>query len=164
MLRVNDARKRRMADRIAEACGGDVYGKTLAVLGLTFKPNTDDMRDSPSLSIVPALHEAGARIHAFDPEGMDEAKKLMPELNLFDDAYAAMDGADALVLITEWNEFRALDLARVKSLLRQPLVIDLRNIYKPEEMTEAGLVYHSIGRPPTNEPVAESPPGLRAIA
>jgi UDPglucose 6-dehydrogenase len=168
VLRVNDARKRRMADRIAEACGGDVYGKTLAVLGLTFKPNTDDMRDSPSLSILPVLHEAGARINAFDPEGMDEARKLMPELTYFDDAYAAMDGADALVLVTEWNEFRALDLSRVRSLLRQPLVIDLRNIYKPEEMTEAGLVYHSIGRPPTDASgglgIIENPAGLRTIA
>jgi UDPglucose 6-dehydrogenase len=168
VLRVNDARKRRMADRIAEACGGDVHGKTLAVLGLTFKPNTDDMRDSPSLLILPVLHEAGARVHAFDPEGMEEAKKLMPELTYFGDAYAAMDGADALVLITEWNEFRGLDLGRVKALLRQPLVIDLRNIYKPEEMAEAGLVYHSIGRPPTGEtgggPVIENPAGLRAIA
>ncbi len=167
VLRVNDARKRRMADRIAEACGGDLYGKTLAVLGLTFKPNTDDMRDSPSLSILPALHEAGATIRAFDPEGMKEARKLMPELTYSGDAYAAMDGADALVLITEWNEFRALDLRRVKSLLRRPLVIDLRNIYKPEEMTEAGLVYHSIGRPPTNQTDAvspvENPAGLCAI-
>jgi UDPglucose 6-dehydrogenase len=168
VLRVNDARKRRMADRIAEACGGDLYGKTLAVLGLTFKPNTDDMRDSPSLSILPALHEAGATIHAFDPEGMDEARKVMPELTYFSDAYAAMDGADALVLITEWNEFRALDLGRVRSLLRRPLVIDLRNIYKPEEMIEAGLVYHSIGRPPTSEPhdlrAIENPADLRTIA
>src|SRR3954454_5956107 len=167
VLRVNDARKRRMADRIAEACAGKVYGKTLAVLGLTFKPNTDDMRDSPSLSILPALHEAGATIRAFDPEGIDEAKKLMPELSYFGDAYAAMEGADALVLITEWNEFRGLDLDRVKSLLRRPLVIDLRNIYKPEEMTEAGLVYHSIGRPPIGAAdaasVLENPAGLRAI-
>ena len=132
------------------------------MLGLTFKPNTDDMRDSPSLSILPVLHEAGARIHAFDPEGTDEARKLMPELTYFSDAYTAMDGADALVLVTEWNEFRALDLARVKSLLHQPLVIDLRNIYKPEEMMEAGLVYHSIGRPPTNEPASERA-GLRTV-
>src|SRR4051794_40081921 len=168
VLRVNDARKRRMADRIVEACGGDVYGKILAVLGLTFKPNTDDMRDSPSLSILPVLHEAGATIHAFDPEGMDEAKKLMPEVTCFGDAYAAMDGADALVLITEWNEFRALDLGRVRSLLRRPLVIDLRNIYKPEEMTEAGLVYHSIGRPPTgaagSAQTVEHPAKLRVIS
>jgi UDPglucose 6-dehydrogenase len=167
VLRVNDARKRRMADRIVEACGGDVYGKTLAVLGLTFKPNTDDMRDSPSLSILPVLHEAGATIRAFDPEGMDEARKLMPELTYCGDAYAAMDGADGLILITEWNEFRGLDLKRVKSLLRRPLVIDLRNIYKPEEMTEAGLVYYSIGRPPIGDAgsaaIFENPAKLRAI-
>src|SRR5207302_2189829 len=117
--------------RIAAICGGDVSGKTLAVLGLTFKPNTDDMRDSPSLSILPPLHEAGGRIRVFDPEGMDEAKKLMPQLDYCADAYETMIEADALVLITEWNEFRGLDLARVKQSLRTPVVIDLRNIYKP---------------------------------
>ncbi|HEX5452717.1 MAG TPA: UDP-glucose/GDP-mannose dehydrogenase family protein [Stellaceae bacterium] len=166
VLRANDARKRRMADRIAAALGGDLAGTTLAVLGLTFKPNTDDMRDSPSLSILPVLSEAGARIRAFDPEGMDEAKKLMPEIEYCEDAYAAMAEADALVLITEWNAFRALDLERVKSLLRRPLVIDLRNIYKADEMTEAGLVYHSIGRPPTatDADASENAAGLRAIA
>jgi len=167
VLRTNDARKRRMADRIAAALDGDVEGKTLAVLGLTFKPNTDDMRDSPALAILPALSEAGATIRAFDPEGMAEAKKLMPELDYCADAYAAMEGADALVLITEWNEFRGLDLARVKSLLRRPVVIDLRNIYPPEEMAAAGLNYRSIGRPPTEpaaEPGAGQPAGLRAIA
>ncbi|HEX3862929.1 MAG TPA: UDP-glucose/GDP-mannose dehydrogenase family protein [Stellaceae bacterium] len=163
VLRVNDARKRRMADRIAAACGGDIAGKTLAVLGLTFKPNTDDMRDSPSLSILPVLHEAGATVRAFDPEGMDEAKKLMPELDYCDDAYDTMKDADALVLVTEWNAFRALDLERVKSLMRQPLVIDLRNVYRPEDMAAAGLVYHSIGRP-QGKPGANQPAGLRAIA
>ena len=163
VLHVNNARKRRMADRIVEACGGDVFGKTLAVLGLTFKPNTDDMRDSPSLSILPVLREAGATIRAFDPEGIEEAKKLMPELEYSADAYATMAGADALVLITEWNEFRALDLERVKSLLRRPLVIDLRNIYNPDEMIAAGLTYHSIGRPP-GRPATEQPAGLRVIA
>jgi UDPglucose 6-dehydrogenase len=168
VLRVNDARKRRMAQRIIEACGGDVAGKTLAVLGLTFKPNTDDMRDSPSLSILPALQEAGATVRAFDPEGMDEAKKQMPDLDYCGDAYETMQGADALVLLTEWNEFRALDLKRVKGLLRVPVVIDLRNIYKPEEMSAAGIAYFSIGRPPAaepgDEPVAANPAGLRAIA
>ena len=162
VLRVNDTRKRRMADRIEAVLGGDVYGKTLAVLGLTFKPNTDDMRDSPSLSILPVLREAGATVRAFDPEGMEEAKRLMPDLDYCDDAYEAMDGADALVLITEWNEFRGLDLERVKALLRQPVVIDLRNIYKPEEMVAAGLSYHSIGRP-AHEPPAEKPAGLRVV-
>src|SRR5437763_17103452 len=122
VLPVNDARKRRMAQRSIEACGGEVAGKTLAVLGPTFKPNTDDMRDSPSLSILPVLREAGATVRAFDPEGMTEAKKLMPDLEYCGDAYAAMEGADALILITEWNEFRGLDLDRVKTLLRRPVV------------------------------------------
>ena len=162
VLRVNDARKRAMARRIVEACGGNVEGLTLAALGLTFKPNTDDMRDSPSLGFLPALHDAGATIRAFDPEGAAEAKKLMPELEYRSDPYEAMDGADALILITEWNAFRALDLARVKRLLRRPLVIDLRNIYKPEEMAAMGLAYHSIGRPSTSASAA-APPSLRVI-
>jgi UDPglucose 6-dehydrogenase len=162
VLRVNDARKRRMADRIVAACGGAVAGKTLAVLGLTFKPNTDDMRDSPSLAILPLLRAAGARVRAFDPEGIEEARKLMPDIDYCGDAYETMEGADALVLITEWNEFRALDLDRVKSLLRQPVVIDLRNIYQPDEMIAAGLSYHSIGRP-GGEPMTETPAGLRVI-
>jgi UDPglucose 6-dehydrogenase len=143
---VNDARKSRMADKIISACDGSVAGKTLAVLGLTFKPNTDDMRDSPSLSILPRLSAAGAEIRAFDPEGIDEAKKLLPDLIYCADAYETMDGADALVLLTEWNAFRGLDLDRVQSLLATPLVIDLRNIYQPEEMVAAGLSYVSIGR------------------
>jgi UDPglucose 6-dehydrogenase len=162
VLRVNDERKRAMADRIVAACGGTVAGKTLAVLGLTFKPNTDDMRDSPSLSILPALAEGGARIRAYDPEGIDEARKLMPDLDYCEDAYQAMIEADALVLLTEWNEFRGLDLARLKQLLRSPVVIDLRNIYQPQEMLAAGFTYHSIGRP-VAEPFALRTPHLRAI-
>ncbi|HZT88478.1 MAG TPA: UDP-glucose/GDP-mannose dehydrogenase family protein [Stellaceae bacterium] len=148
VLRVNDTRKRAMAERILAACGGNVAGKTLAVLGLTFKPNTDDMRDSPSLAILPPLCQAGATIRAFDPEGMNEARRLLPELDYCGDAYATMAGADALILLTEWNEFRALDLRRVRQLLKTPLVIDLRNIYQPHEMAAAGLVYHSVGRRP----------------
>jgi UDPglucose 6-dehydrogenase len=163
VLRVNDARKRRMAHRIIAACGGSVEGLRLAALGLTFKPNTDDMRDSPSLAFLPALCEAGATIRAFDPEGMAEAKKLMPDLDYCGDPYEAMEGSDALILVTEWNEFRALDLGRVKRLMRRPLVIDLRNIYKPEEMTAAGLTYHSIGRPGRATPT-KKPAGLRAIS
>jgi len=147
VLRVNEARKRRMADKIAAACGGNLGGKSLAVLGLTFKPNTDDMRDAPSLEILPRLIAAGARIRAFDPEGMPEAKRLMPEPVYCQDAYQTMGGADALILLTEWNEFRGLDLGRVKDLLASPLVIDLRNIYQPQEMAAAGLTYFSIGRP-----------------
>jgi UDPglucose 6-dehydrogenase len=163
VLEINDSRKRGMADRITAACGGTVAGKTLAILGLTFKPNTDDMRDSPSLSILPPLIDAGARIRAFDPEGMAEAKKLLPDLDYCGDAYQAIEGADALVLVTEWNEFRALDLARVKDLLRSPVVIDLRNIYQPDEMMSAGFTYHSIGRS-IAKPQAGSSRNLRAIA
>jgi UDPglucose 6-dehydrogenase len=159
VVRVNDRRKERMADKITAACGGDVAGKTLAVLGLTFKPNTDDMRDSPSLTLLPRLIAAGATIRAFDPEGMDEAKKLLPELVYCTDAYEAMAGADALVLVTEWNAFRALDLARAKALLATPLVIDLRNVYEPHEMVAAGLSYVSIGRP-----ARTARPQLRALA
>jgi UDPglucose 6-dehydrogenase len=147
VLAVNQARKRRMADKIIAACGGDLSHRTLAVLGLTFKPNTDDMRDSPSLEILPRLVRAGAKIRAFDPEGMSEAKKLMPALVYCRDAYETMKGADALVLLTEWNEFRLLDLGRVKDLLATPLVVDLRNIYRPDEIAAAGLSYVSIGRP-----------------
>ncbi len=159
VLEANDARKRRMADRIIAACGGDVGGKTLAVLGLTFKPNTDDMRDSPSLEILPRLTAAGATIRAFDPEGMDAAKELLPDLVYCKDAYETMEAADALILVTEWNAFRALDLGRVRRLLETPLVIDLRNIYQPQEMVAAGFSYVSIGRP-----VRLARPELRALA
>ena len=159
VVAVNQARKRQMADKIAAACGGELAGKSLAVLGLTFKPNTDDMRDAPSLEILPRLAAAGARIRAFDPEGMDEAKKLMTELVYCQDAYQTMEGADALVLLTEWNEFRGLDLGRARDLLASPLVIDLRNIYQPHEMAAAGLSYVSIGRP-----AQRARPELRALA
>jgi UDPglucose 6-dehydrogenase len=159
VVRVNDARKERMADKIIAACGGNVAGKTLAVLGLTFKPNTDDMRDSPSLAILPRLAAAGATIRAYDPEGMGEAKQALPDLVYCADAYETMDGADALILLTEWNAFRALDLARVRALLAAPLVIDLRNIYQPHEMVAAGLSYVSIGRP-----ARTARPQLRALA
>jgi UDPglucose 6-dehydrogenase len=146
MHAVNEARKRRMADRVIALMGGAVKGKTIAVLGLTFKPNTDDMRDSPSLSIVAVLQGSGARIKAFDPAGMKEAKKLLPDIAYCDDAYGAIEGADAVVIVTEWNEFRVLDLPRVRKLMRAPLIIDLRNIYSPVEMAAAGFDYHSIGR------------------
>ena len=143
---VNDKRKRAMADKVIEACGGSVAGKTIALLGLTFKPNTDDMRDSPSLAIVPALEAAGARIQAYDPEGMTEAKKLLPKITYCEDAYATMKGADALVILTEWNQFRNLDLARTKSLLKSPIVVDLRNVYTPGDMKAAGFDYTCVGR------------------
>ena len=146
VVSVNDARKRKMAEKITKACGGSIAGKTLAVLGLTFKPNTDDMRDAPSLTILPALQEAGAVIRAFDPEGIDEARPLLPGIAFSANAYEAMEGADAVVLLTEWNEFRALDLERMKGLLKSPTLIDLRNVYKPAEMAAAGFFYFSLGR------------------
>lgn len=146
-VRVNDARKRAMASKVIAACGGDVSGKTIAVLGLTFKPNTDDMRDAPSLDIIPALQAAGARIRAYDPAGIEEAEKLLTGVEYTTGPYLALEGADALVIITEWNEFRALDLDRVKAALKVPVVVDLRNIYDPAEMKEAGLLYTSVGRP-----------------
>src|SRR5262249_22301135 len=138
VVAVNDRRKERMAEHVIRACGGSVAGKTIAVLGLTFKPHTDDMREAPSLTIIPTLREAGAAIRAFEPEGMAEARKLLEGVAFCANAYETMEGAHALVIITEWNEFRALDLGRVKSLLRSPVVVDLRNIYKPEDMAEAG--------------------------
>ena len=146
VVAVNDARKERMAERIINVCGRPMSGKTIAILGLTFKPNTDDMRESPSLTIIPALQRAGATVRAFDPEGMREAKLLLPDVTYCRDAYDAMSGADALVILTEWNEFRALDLDRVKRLLRRPLILDLRNIYNPDEMAAAGFEYDCIGR------------------
>ncbi|HEY6336650.1 MAG TPA: UDP binding domain-containing protein, partial [Alphaproteobacteria bacterium] len=144
---VNAKRKARMAGKLIEACGGTVEGKTIAVLGLTFKPNTDDMRESPSLDIIPALQQAGATVRAFDPEGMAEAQKLFDGLVWCKSAYNAMEGADALAIITEWNEFRALDPARIKSLLKSPIVVDYRNIYNPAEMRAAGFHYACVGRP-----------------
>jgi len=144
---INDNRKRRMADKIITACGGSVDEKTIAILGLTFKPNTDDMRDAPSLDIVPALIAAGARLRAFDPEGMAEAKSMLDGVEWCDTAYDTMDGADALVIITEWNEFRALDLERMRTLMAKPVMIDLRNIYDPDEMVAAGIFYTCVGRP-----------------
>jgi UDPglucose 6-dehydrogenase len=144
---INERRKQAMAARIITACGGSVAGKTIALLGLTFKPNTDDMRESPSLAIVPALTAAGAAIRAHDPEGMAEAKKLLGGIAYCAGPYEAMQGADALVIVTEWNAFRSLDLVRIKQLLRAPVVVDLRNIYNPREMAAAGFNYFSIGRP-----------------
>jgi UDPglucose 6-dehydrogenase len=142
---INTKRKSRMADKIIETCGG-VDGKTIAILGVTFKPNTDDMRDSPSLDIVAGLQDAGATIRAYDPEGMEEAETMMANVTWCADAYETMGGADAVSIITEWNQFRALDLERAKGLLKAPVMIDLRNIYDPEDMASAGFTYVSVGR------------------
>ncbi len=147
VVEVNAARKRAMADKIITAMGGDVSGKTIGVLGLAFKPNTDDMRDAPALDILPALTAAGATVKAFDPESMDEAKELMDDITFTNNAWEALDGADAMVLITEWDQFRALDLERLKSTLTSPIVVDLRNVYSPAEMKARGFEYTSIGRP-----------------
>jgi UDPglucose 6-dehydrogenase len=144
---INNKRKKRMANRIVEACGGSVDGKTIGILGLAFKPNTDDMRDAPSLDIIAALQKAGAVIRAYDPESMDEAKTMMKDVVWCGSAYEAMDGVDALSIVTEWNEFRALNLDRVKSLLKTPILVDLRNIYDAAEMNAAGFKYSCIGRP-----------------
>ncbi|ACK51259.1 nucleotide sugar dehydrogenase [Methylocella silvestris BL2] len=143
---VNDQRKRAMARKVFAALGGSVRGKTIAVLGLTFKPNTDDMRDSPAISIITALQDGGAKVNVFDPEGMDQARLVLEDLTYFYDPYSCCDAADALVIITEWDEFRALDLERVKSLLTAPIMIDLRNIYDPAEMERKQFRYSDVGR------------------
>jgi len=142
----NAARKAAMADKVVLACGGSLRGRLIAILGLTFKPNTDDMREAPSLVIVPALEAQGASVRAYDPHGMAEARKLMAQLETATDPYTCVAGADAVVIITEWEEFRALDLQRVKALLKSPVVVDLRNIYEPAEMAEKGFHYVSVGR------------------
>ncbi len=147
VVQVNDARKKAMAQRVIKACGGNVKGKTIGVLGLAFKPNTDDMRDAPSLDIIPALQAAGARVKAFDPESMHEAGKMLSNVDFCDGPYHAIDGADAMVLITEWDQFRAIDFDRVKKLLKTPTVVDLRNVYQPSDMAKRGFNYVSIGRP-----------------
>jgi len=142
---VNDTRKKAMAGKVADALDGDLSGKVIGVLGLTFKPNTDDMRDAPSLDIIPALQAMGARVQAFDPEG-HEARQLLPGVDFKASAYDAVEGADVVVIITEWDQFRALDLDRVKSLMTSPVVVDLRNIYRPDDMRARGFRYASIGR------------------
>jgi UDPglucose 6-dehydrogenase len=147
VIEVNNSRKKRMARKVIDFCGGSVAGLTIGVLGLTFKPNTDDMRDAPSLDIVPALQAAGAKIVAFDPEGMTEASKLLKNIAFAKTAYEAAFEADALVVITEWHEFRGLDPRRIKQVMRQPRIIDLRNIFNPEEMRGLGFTYEGIGRP-----------------
>ncbi|MFN7174820.1 MAG: UDP-glucose dehydrogenase family protein [Thermaurantiacus tibetensis] len=145
-VKANDLRKRAMGRKVIQACGGDVRGLTLAILGLTFKPGTDDMREAPSIAIIQALQDAGARIVAHDPAGMEQARHVLADVTYAADPYAALDGADAMVLVTEWDQFRALDLARVRRLLRQPVVVDLRNIYRPEEMARHGFRYTGVGR------------------
>ncbi|GJE55553.1 UDP-glucose dehydrogenase family protein [Methylobacterium thuringiense] len=145
VVAVNDQRKRAMARKVITACGGSVRGKTIALLGLTFKPNTDDMRDAPSLSIVAGLQDAGARVRAYDPEGMDQARPLLNDVTYAQDAYDCAEGADALVIVTEWNAFRALDFARLHSVMIAPVLLDLRNVYTRSVIELHGFYYNGIG-------------------
>ncbi|WFU82202.1 UDP-glucose/GDP-mannose dehydrogenase family protein [Bradyrhizobium sp. CIAT3101] len=147
VLAVNENRKRAMARKVSQALGGSLRGKTIAVLGLTFKPDTDDMRDAPSIPLVTGLLDMGAKVKAFDPVGMEQAKGELPSIAYSEDAYSCAQGADALVVVTEWVQFRGLDLDRLKSVMAQPVVVDLRNIFSPEDMAAAGFTYESVGRP-----------------
>jgi UDPglucose 6-dehydrogenase len=146
VVAVNDARKRAMARKVSAALGGELRGKTVAVLGLTFKPNTDDMREAPSIPLITALQDMGAAVRAYDPEGMQQAKAHVSNVTFCDDAYACAQGASALVIVTEWEQFRALDFERLKAAMARPLLVDLRNIYAPEEVRRAGFAYESVGR------------------
>jgi UDPglucose 6-dehydrogenase len=145
-VRVNQRQRERMVDKIVDALDGDVRGRTLGILGLSFKPETDDMREAPAVDIIQALLERGAHIRAYDPQAMPHAVKLLPSIVPCKDAYEACEDADALVIITEWNQFRMLDLRRAKELLRHPVVVDLRNIYEPASMRAAGFRYVCVGR------------------
>jgi UDPglucose 6-dehydrogenase len=150
VVSVNDQRKRAMARKVTAALGGSIRGKTIALLGLTFKPNTDDMREAPSISLVTALQDLGAEVRAYDPVGMEQAKPLMPDIAYCDGPYSAAQGAHALVLVTEWEQFRALDFARLKATMASPVFIDLKNVYQAADITELGFVYESVGRPHRN--------------
>ena len=152
VVAVNDQRKRAMGRKIIAACGGSVRGKTIAVLGLAFKPNTDDMREAPALSIVTALQDAGATVRGYDPESMEQAMPLLSDMAFAANAYECVEGADAVAILTEWDEFRALDLGRMKRLLKSPIIVDLRNIYPPADMTDQGFDYTSVGRPVSQRP------------
>lgn len=146
VISVNDARKVKMSEKIIKSCGGSVKNKKIAILGLAFKPNTDDMREAPALEIISGLSSAGAHICAYDPQAMPSAKHVLPHIELAEDAYSCVQGADALVIVTEWDEFRALDLDRIKASMETPTIVDLRNIYRPKEIFEQGFNYFSIGR------------------
>jgi UDPglucose 6-dehydrogenase len=145
-VKVNDERKLKMAEKVRQAVGGDLKGKAIGVLGLTFKPNTDDMREAPSLALVPALQAAGASVKAFDPQGMTEAGHMLEKVTFCVGPYDVAQDADALVIITEWDQFRALDLKRIKTAMRTPVIVDLRNIYRPDEVRSLGFTYISVGR------------------
>ncbi|WCS24397.1 UDP-glucose/GDP-mannose dehydrogenase family protein [Methylobacterium sp. NMS14P] len=158
VVAVNDQRKRAMARKVIKACGGSVRGRTVALLGLTFKPNTDDMRDAPSLAIVAGLQDAGAVVRAYDPEGMEQARPLLPGVAFAEDAYHCAEGADVLVLVTEWDAFRALDLDRLRGVMQRPVLVDLRNVYRADDVRARGFTYSSVGRPAEPGDEVEIPP------
>src|SRR5262249_21843036 len=147
MIPVNDQRMRGMARKVSAALAGRVRGSTVAILGLTFKPNTDDMRSAPSIPLITALQDLGAKIRAYDPVGMEQAKKVLDDVTYADGAYACAEGADALVIVTEWEQFRALDFEKLKAVMARPVLVDLRNVYPPDEAARYGFSYHSVGRP-----------------
>jgi len=151
VVKVNDARKRAMGRKVIRALGAEPRGKIVALLGLAFKPNTDDMRDAPSLDIVQVLEDAGVSVRGYDPESMEQARPLMPNVELFANPYAAAQGADAVVLVTEWDALRALDLKRLAATMRQGVFVDLRNVYPPEDVEADGLAWHGIGRAPRKD-------------
>ena len=161
---VNETRKRAMARKVSAMFAGTFRGKTVAVLGLTFKPNTDDMRESPSLALITALQDMGARVRAFDPAGMSQAQTLLQDVTYCEDAYDCAEGADALVIATEWEQFRALDLERLRDLMACPVVIDLRNVYRPEDMYRHGFAYSSIGRPLASPEIANNEPLAQVLS
>ena len=145
-MAVNDARKRAMARKVAAALDGRLRDRTIAVLGLTFKPNTDDMRDAPSIPLITALIDRGAEVRVYDPVGMEQAKRSLPPVAFVDSPYACAEGAHALVIVTEWEQFRALDFGRLQAVMKQPVLVDLRNVYRADEMARQGFVYESVGR------------------
>ncbi len=167
VVAVNDQRKRAMARKVIRACGGSVRGKTIALLGLTFKPDTDDMREAPSLAIAAGLQDGGAKVRAYDPEGIEQARPLLPAVSFAEDAYSCAEGADAVVIVTEWNAFRALDLKRLHTVMRTPVLVDLRNIYDPAIAAQHGFAYQGVGAAPGRarrpNPDGISPSNDRAI-
>ena len=152
VLAVNDARKRAMARKVAAVFGGNLRNRTIGVLGLAFKPNTDDMREAPSIPLITALQDLGAKVQAYDPVSMEQAKLELPDVIYCDSPYSCAAKADALVIVTEWEQFRALDMGRLKKEMAQPVIVDLRNVYRPDEMVKYGFTYESVGRPASYEP------------
>jgi UDPglucose 6-dehydrogenase len=151
-----------MARKVAHAFAGQLRGKTVGVLGLTFKPNTDDMREAPSIPLITALHDMGAKVQAFDPAGHEQAKSALSSVTFCDSPYSCAEDADALVIVTEWEQFRALDFDRLKDLMAVPVIIDLRNVYRPDDVTSCGFIYYSVGRP--QEPRQGALSNIRTVA